>query len=74
MLAGSLLRLASRGMSNRGPLLFLFHFPIGTICSLEMDEVTNLWSIAAEQGNETAQFNLGLVHDYGEGEGVKQDF
>jgi len=48
-------------MSDRGALLFLFHSPIGTICSLEMDEVTNLWSIAAEQGNATAQFNLGLV-------------
>ena len=33
MLAGSLLRLASRGMSDRGPLL-LFYPPIGATCSL----------------------------------------
>ncbi|EJK59420.1 hypothetical protein THAOC_20362, partial [Thalassiosira oceanica] len=39
----------------------------------DMQRAVELWTEAAELGSSEALYNLGVAHDYGDGEGAQQD-
>ena len=63
----------SLGVGFLGMNLFRYIIIVGfIICSITLGqendkETIQLWKFAAEQGNATAQYNLGLAYDNGRG-------
>lgn len=60
-----------RSWMLRGPALLALIFSVATALATENDPIEKLRR-AAEQGDATAQFNLGLM--YSTGRGVPQDY